>query len=154
MSSFGGWSPSTSRQYQQKEMSEAFSPMLPDASVFDSKGSSLFGEIPAMKHEAGTRFAGDAMKNIGELKGAKMMADAQIEAAETMAEAQADAAKARANASSTGSMIGGVAKVATGLFGLLCDMRLKHDIAPLQVTEVDDRLARAAFQVQKIREHC
>ena len=48
-----------------------------------------------------------------------------------------------------GSAIGTVASIA----GLFCDERIKTDIAPLRVSEVDDALSQMAFAVKAIREH-
>lgn len=48
-----------------------------------------------------------------------------------------------------GQVVGTVASIA----GFLCDERLKSDIAPLQVSEVDDALSQMAFAVKAIREH-
>ena len=35
----------------------------------------------------------------------------------------------------------------------LCDMRIKHEVALLEYTEVDDVLSKLAFLVKDIREH-
>ena len=50
-----------------------------------------------------------------------------------------------------GSVIGAGLQIAS-LAGL-CDERVKTDIAPLQVSEVDDALSQMAFAVKAIREH-
>ena len=51
------------------------------------------------------------------------------------------------------SGLGQVASIGLGVASLLCDERLKTDIAPLQHSEVDDSLARMAFAVKSIREN-
>ena len=48
-----------------------------------------------------------------------------------------------------GNVIGPALTVAS----FFCDERLKSDIAPLQVSEVDDALSQMAFAVKAIREH-
>ena len=53
----------------------------------------------------------------------------------------------------TGFAQGGPVGAAIGAFGgLLCDIRTKTDISPLETTEVNDDLAEVAFFVKKLRE--
>ena len=138
--------PKAAMAYRNKDFGEAFKPMLPGQDVFDSKGTETFGQIPGVKHEADTRFAGDALQNIGMLKGTRMLADAEVEAAEKIASAQKSAAKAQGNA----SMFGSIAKAGVGLLGMfMCDMRLKHNVAPLECETIErDALARADTRSQ------
>ena len=49
--------------------------------------------------------------------------------------------------------IGQIAGAVGGIASLFCDERVKTDIAPLQVSEVDDALSQMAFAVKAIREH-
>ncbi len=57
--------------------------------------------------------------------------------------------------SSGGSKGGGVldtiGKIAP-IVGMVCDMRLKTDVSPLETTEVNDDLAQVAFFVKELRE--
>jgi len=72
------------------------------------------------------------------------------------------AAQAKENRSNVGRMAGaaignailpGVGGVVGGLFGgFLCDIRLKEDIAPLCVSEVNDVLSECAFFVKNLNE--
>ena len=36
---------------------------------------------------------------------------------------------------------------------MACDMRIKHEVASLEYTEVDDTLSKLAFAVKALREH-
>ena len=49
--------------------------------------------------------------------------------------------------------IGSIAGTVGSIASLFCDERVKTDIAPLQVSEVDDALSQMAFAVKAIREH-
>ena len=51
-----------------------------------------------------------------------------------------------------GKIAGTIGSIAS-VVGFLCDERLKSDISPLQVSEVDDALSQMAFAVKAIREH-
>lgn len=65
-------------------------------------------------------------------------------------------AQKKKEGSGTSKTIGTIGKiVGTGLSiaSLFCDERVKTDIAPLQVSEVDDALSQMAFAVKAIREH-
>ena len=47
-----------------------------------------------------------------------------------------------------------VSLASAGLGGLMaCDMRVKHEVASLEYTEVDDTLSKLAFAVKVLREH-
>ena len=115
--------------------------VTPLTADIDSGGTQLFGMAPQKEFMAQTRFAGDALDAFGMTKAAKKLAKAQKRAA-------ADQKK--------GSMIGG-ALSAIGNIGaaaiFACDERFKHDMAPLQMSEVNDDLAKMAFAVQGIRGH-
>ena len=43
-------------------------------------------------------------------------------------------------------------KTGLNVIGMLCDIRTKTDISPLETTEVNDELAQAAFFVKELRE--
>ena len=47
----------------------------------------------------------------------------------------------------------GLASAALGGWVASCDMRVKHEVALLEYTEVDDALAMLAFAVKELREH-
>ena len=49
--------------------------------------------------------------------------------------------------------IGKIAGTVGTIASIFCDERVKTDIAPLQVSEVDDALSQMAFAVKAIREH-
>ena len=49
--------------------------------------------------------------------------------------------------------IGSIAGTVGSIASIFCDERVKTDIAPLQVSEVDDALSQMAFAVKAIREH-
>lgn len=49
--------------------------------------------------------------------------------------------------------VGSIAGTVGSIASLFCDERVKTDIAPLQVSEVDDALSQMAFAVKAIREH-
>lgn len=55
--------------------------------------------------------------------------------------------------SKTLGTIGQIAGTVGTIASLFCDERVKTDIAPLQVSEVDDALSQMAFAVKAIREH-
>lgn len=70
-----------------------------------------------------------------------------------------DAVK-KATRKKKGSGFSNFVKTAGGIIGtglqiasIFCDERLKSDIAPLQISEVDDALSQMAFAVKAIREH-
>ena len=92
------------------------------------------------------KFAGDSL-----------LALAQIEAEKKLLKGQKKAFNsARSGQKKAGlfSTIGNVVKTAAPFaIAALCDERVKHDVAPLQYSEVNDDLAQMAFAVQEIRGH-
>ena len=112
--------------------------VTPMAPSIDTLGGSFLGSTPEQENEIGMRMAGQAL-------GAYVDQEAQKE----LIDAQKDAA----NKASRGSMLGGLFSLGGSIIGALCDERAKVDIAPLQVSEVNDDLAQMAFAVQEIRGH-
>ena len=104
----------------------------------DTMGGSFLGSAPEKENEIGMRMAGDAIASYVDQEAAKKMMEAQMSAARK---------------ASRGSMIGGLLGLGGSIIGALCDERAKVDIAPLQVSEVNDDLAQMAFAVKEIRGH-
>ena len=109
-------------------------------------GSEGLGQSPIKETAREYKFAGDAL-----------LARAQVEAEKRMLKAQKDAYKSARRGqkkgglfSTIGKVVGTVAPIA---ISALCDERVKHDVAPLQYSEVNDNLAQMAFAVQEIRGH-
>ena len=118
---------------------QAGSQVTPMAPPIDTLGGSFLGSAPEKENEIGMRMAGDALA-----------AFVDQEAQKELIEAQNSAAKK----ASRGSMFGSILGVGGAILGgILCDERAKVDIAPLQVSEVNDDLAQMAFAVQEIRGH-
>ena len=110
--------------------------VTPMAPMIDQGGTNTLGTAADKENALGMRFAGEALS-----------AFANKEAAEKLADAERRAASAK----SRGSMFGSLLSLGGTLVGALCDERAKVDIAPLQVSEVNDDLAQMAFAVQEIR---
>ena len=104
----------------------------------DTMGGSFLGSAPEQENQIGMRMAGDAIAAFVDQEAQKELIDAQ---------------KSAARKASRGSMIGGLLSLGGSVIGALCDERAKVDIAPLQVSEVNDDLAQMAFAVQEIRGH-
>ena len=104
----------------------------------DTMGGSFIGSAPEKENQIGMRMAGDAIASFVEQENQKELIDAQ---------------KAAGRSASRGAMIGGLLGLGGGIIGALCDERAKVDIAPLQISEVNDDLAQMAFAVQEIRGH-
>ena len=104
----------------------------------DTLGGSFLGSAPEQENQVGMRMAGDAIAAFVDQEAQKELIEAQ---------------KSAARKASKGSMIGGLLSLGGSIIGALCDERAKMDIAPLQVSEVDDDLAQMAFAVQEIRGH-
>ena len=104
----------------------------------DTMGGSFLGSAPEQENQVGMRMAGDAIAAFVDQEAQKELIDAQ---------------KSAAKKASKGSMIGGLLNLGGSIIGALCDERAKVDIAPLQVSEVNDDLAQMAFAVQEIRGH-
>ncbi len=113
--------------------------VTPMAPIIDMGGTNTLGTAADKENTLGIRMAGDALS-----------AFANKEAAERLAKAERSAAKSK----SRGSMFGSILQTA-GTLGaaaiFACDERFKEDMAPLQVSEVNDDLAAMAFAVQEIR---
>jgi hypothetical protein len=104
----------------------------------DTMGGSFLGSAPEQENQVGMRMAGDAIAAFVDQEAQKELIEAQ---------------KSAARKASKGSMIGGLLSLGGSIIGALCDERAKVDIAPLQVSEVNDDLAQMAFAVQEIRGH-
>ena len=104
----------------------------------DTLGGSFLGSAPEQENQVGMRMAGDAIAAFVDQEAQKELIEAQ---------------KSAARKASKGSMIGGLLSLGGSIIGALCDERAKVDIAPLQVSEVNDDLAQMAFAVQEIRGH-
>ena len=104
----------------------------------DTMGGSFLGSASEKENEIGMRMAGDAIAAFVDQEAQKELIEAQ---------------KSAARKASRGSMIGGLLSLGGSIIGALCDERAKVDIAPLQVSEVNDDLAQMAFAVQEIRGH-
>ena len=104
----------------------------------DTMGGSFLGSAPEQENQVGMRMAGDAIAAYVDQEAQKELIEAQ---------------KSAARKASRGSMIGGLLSLGGSIIGALCDERAKVDIAPLQVSEVNDDLAQMAFAVQEIRGH-
>ena len=50
-------------------------------------------------------------------------------------------------------IVNGFLSLATAGLMAMCDMRVKHEVALHEYTEVDDALAMLAFAVKELREH-
>ena len=107
--------------------------------IIDTAGGSLLGSAAEKENEIGMRMAGDAIAAYVEQERQKELIDAQK-----------DASRSASRGSLFGSLLGAGGAI---LGGILCDERAKVDIAPLQVSEVNDDLAQMAFAVQEIRGH-
>ena len=111
-------------------------PMIPP---IDTLGGSFLGSASEKENEIGMRMAGDALAAFVDQEAQKELIEAQ---------------KSAAKKASRGSMFGSILGVGGAILGgILCDERAKVDIAPLQVSEVNDDLAQMAFAVQEIRGH-
>ena len=113
-------------------------------SIFDGEGSNALvgGMLDQFKHEIAA-----GVNTLGQ-KGTQMANDIMLEA------------QKKANKKSKGSgwsqalgTIGSIAGTVGTIASFFCDERVKTDIAPLQVSEVDDALSQMAFAVKAIREH-
>jgi len=61
---------------------------------------------------------------------------------------------AQGRASDTSMIVNAFVQLASaGLGAAICDMRVKHEVASLEYTEVDDTLSKLAFAVKALREH-
>ncbi len=111
-------------------------PMTP---IIDMGGTNTLGTAADKENTLGIRMAGDALS-----------AFANKEAAERLAKAERSAAKSKSRGSRFGSILQTAGTLgAAAIFA--CDERFKEDMAPLQVSEVNDDLAAMAFAVQEIR---
>jgi|TARA_R100000027_G_C2230524_1_gene88967 hypothetical protein len=115
--------------------------VTPLTPMIDMGGTNTLGTAADKENALGMRFAGDALS-----------AYANKEAAEELAKAERAAARAKSRGSMFGSILGTLGTLG-GAAILACDERFKEDMAPLQVSEVNDDLAAMAFAVQEIRGH-
>ncbi len=61
---------------------------------------------------------------------------------------------AQGRAQDTAMIVNAFVSLATaGIGAMKCDMRVKHEVASLEYTEVDDTLSKLAFAVKVLREH-
>ena len=60
---------------------------------------------------------------------------------------------AQGRASDTAMIVNAFVSLASAGIGAMCDMRVKHEVASLEYTEVDDTLSKLAFAVKALREH-
>ena len=111
-----------------------------------SLGSEEMSQSPIKETAREYKFAGDSL-----------LALAQIEAEKKLLKGIKAGNKAlRSGQKKAGlfSTIGNVVKTVAPLaISALCDERVKHDVEPLQYSEVNDNLAQMAFAVQEIRGH-
>lgn len=115
---------------------------MPEEGIFSSEGTEVIGQTAGANNAIRSSAAKSAISNKGEFEAAKIYREAQEKAADKM-----DAAKKQSGIFSTvGKVIG------TALPLIACDMRLKHNSAPLECTEVTDDLADLAFAVKALRE--
>lgn len=139
------WQPRSSQLYYSeadRRFGGDVQPMLPEEGTFSRIGDSTLVE-PQFQHAAwAAKFSGQALHNRAQVLAAK--------------KAYEEAKKAAAKQKKAG-IFGAIASVAGTLGGALiagaCDMRLKHDVAPLERSECDDLLSQLAFAVREIREH-
>ena len=62
--------------------------------------------------------------------------------------------EAQGRAADTAMIVNAFVSLATaGIGAMKCDMRVKHEVASLEYTEVDDTLSKLAFAVKVLREH-
>ena len=115
--------------------------VTPMAPMIDQGGTNTLGTAADKENALGMRFAGDALS-----------AFANKEAAEKLAAAERAAARAKSRGSMFGSVLSTLGTIG-GAAIMACDERFKEDMAPLQVSEVNDDLAAMAFAVQEIRGH-
>lgn len=115
---------------------------MPEEGIFSSEGTEAIGQTAGANNAIRSSAAKSAISNKGEFEAAKIYREAQEKAADKM-----DAAKKQAGVS---EWIGKGIGFALPL--IACDMRLKHDYAPLEYTEVTDDLADLAFTVKALRE--
>lgn len=117
-------------------------PILPGRGIFSDEGSNALrnaSETNSDIRSGASQFAINAKANrVAE----KIYNEAQKEAEEKIASAKRQ-----------GGIFSTIGKVVgTALPFAFCDMRLKHDVAPLQSCDVDDELAELAFFVKELRE--
>lgn len=109
-------------------------------------GSEGLGQTPMREAAREYRFAGDSL-----------LALAQIEAEKKLLEGEKNAFDAARKGQNKGQLLSGIGSLVSAAaplaFAALCDERVKHDIAPLQYSEVNDNLTEMAFAVQEIRGH-
>ena len=115
--------------------------VTPLTPMIDMGGTNTLGTAADKENALNMRFAGDALS-----------AFANKEAAEKLAAAERAAARAKSRGSMFGSILSTIGTIG-GAAILACDERFKEDMAPLQVSEVNDDLAAMAFAVQEIRGH-
>lgn len=115
---------------------------MPEEGVFSNEGTETIGQTAGANNAIRSNAAQSAINNKGEFQAAKIYRDAQKKAADKM-----DKAKRQ------GGILGTIGKaIGTALPLIACDMRLKHDSAPLECTDVADELADLAFAVKALRE--
>lgn len=109
-------------------------------------GSEGLGQTPMREAAREYRFAGDAL-----------LARAQVEAEKKILKGIKAGNKAAQSGQKKGKLFSGIGKLVSAAapfaIAALCDERVKHDVAPLQYSEVNDNLAQMAFAVQEIRGH-
>lgn len=147
---FKGSAPSN----QAAAKDDSLSPILMPDEVDSDSGAVVLGGLPGRAATTSFRMAGDVWGLQGETQAAKTRADTQAETAKI----EAKAAEKAAQKKNTGGFLNTVGQ-AVGQFGgtllagaLLCDERLKWDMAPLRGSDVNDALAELAFTVKAIRE--
>lgn len=143
---FKGSAPSN----QAAAKDDSLSPILMPDEVDSDSGAVVLGGLPGRAATTSFRMAGDVWGLQGETQAAKTRADTQAETAKI----EAKAAEKAAQKKNTGSFLNTVGQVGGTLLAgaLLCDERLKRDMAPLRGSDVSDALAELAFTVKAIRE--
>lgn len=119
-------------------------PNAPDPGVIAEDAAEVMSKVPEMNQEMGRQQAGFAV-------GAK--ADATAE--EIYRKAERDAQRKLERANRKAGLFGRIAKITelAANFIPFCDMRVKHDIAPLLHSDVNDELSSLAFAVKSLRDN-
>lgn len=111
-----------------------------------SLGSEEMSQSPIKETAREYKFAGDSLLALAQNEAEKRLLKGQKSAQDS----QESGEKQGGFFSTAGKVVGAVAPF---VIGALCDERVKHDVAPLQYSEVKDNLAQMAFTVQEIRGH-
>lgn len=158
---------------QKKARRDEVNPYSITGDMFQSarKNRQGFGADNFWENPSGTRMAGnifsadgsdalfgnmlDNFKNEVELGLSAYDAQVEMEANEIWDDYLKKAKKKKEGSGFSKALgtIGSIAGTVGSIASIFCDERVKTDIAPLQVSEVDDALSQMAFAVKAIREH-